>query len=969
MRWCLGFIALFVGLLATGFEASRPDPVERLPDGVILRLPARGAHAARMVRVALADERTFRVTRTPADAFSTRPSLVVEPAAVTATFTVDEGAEAVTLTTGRARARIDRATGDVAFLGADGRPVLAERRGGARFTPVTVLGETVWRARQEFESPDDEGLYGLGQQQEGVLNWKGHSVDLVQHNIADVVPFFVSTRNYGLFWDNPSRTRFGDARPWLPLAVDAGAIGFHGLTISDAAGAPGGLTAEYFRKRDFTDPLTTRVEPQIAYEFLDVHQPYPEGFLLDQGSARWTGQLVSTESGQHTFRLYASGYFKLWLDGTLVVDGWRQGWLPWHRTVNLPMEAGRKYSVRLEWIPDSGEAHMGLRWRGPAPDDTRRTISLESDVADEIDYYVVVGRSLDDVIGGYRQLTGSAPMMPRWAMGYWQSRERYRSAAELTGTVAEFRKLGFPLDVIVQDWFYWKEDAWGSHEFDRERFPDPAGLVAALHRSNARLMISVWPKFYVGTEHYRELAARDFLYERNVAVKQKDWVGPGYVSTFYDPYAPEARQLFWSQIADHLLPLGVDAWWLDATEPDVTSNLSDHERVLRMHPTALGSGARYENTYSLMHARTFYEGQRAAKPNQRVFILTRSAYAGQQRYAAASWSGDIASRWYDFRTQIPAGLNVALSGLPYWTTDIGGFAVERRNERPQGDDLEAWRELFTRWFQFGAFSPLFRAHGQFPYREPFNVAPPGHRAYETMLAFARLRYRLLPYIYSLAGDVTHRHGTMMRALVMDFPHDPAVRDLGDQYMFGPAFLVAPVTTPMYYATPEWGPLSGATTRRVYLPEGSDWFDFWTGERLAGGQRVDADAPLERMPLYVRSGSIVPMGPALQHTAETSAAASELRIYPGRDGAFTLYEDDGASYAYEQGEFSELPMTWNEEARTLTFHARRGSDRVVRPEQRFRVVLVGSGRGAGGGETRRADRTVRYRGAELRVRLE
>lgn len=969
MCLCRGAIALFLGLLTTGFQASPPDALERLPDGVSLRLPDRGAHAPRMVRVTVRGDRTFRVTRTPAERFSTRGSLVVEQAPAGARAPeIGEADGAVTVSTGRARARIDRATGQVTFHDADGRAVLAERLGGATFTPVSVLGDTAWRARQQFDSPEDEGVYGLGQQQDGVLNWKGRSVDLLQHNIADVVPFFVSSRNYGLLWDNPSRTRFGDPRPWLPLAAGAGTTGWHGLTVYDAAGAPGGLTAEYFGRPDFASPVATRVEPQIAYDFLDVHPPYPDGFALERGSVRWTGHLASTESGPHAFRLYASGYFKLWLDGTLVADGWRQGWLPWHRYVHLQMEAGRRHAIRLEWVPDSGEAHVGLRWRGPAAEDTSGTISLESDVADEIDYYVVVGRSLDDVIGGYRELTGPAPLMPRWAMGYWQSRERYRSSAELTDTVRTFRKLGFPLDVIVQDWFYWKEDAWGSHEFDAERFPDPNGLVDALHRAHARLMISVWPKFYVQTEHYRELAAKGFLYERNVAVKQKDWVGPGYVSTFYDPYSPEARQLFWSQVADHLLPLGIDAWWLDATEPDVTSNLSDHERVLRMHPTALGSGARYENTYSLMHARTFYEGQRAAKPDRRVFILTRSAYAGQQRYAAASWSGDIASRWYDFSMQIPAGLNVALSGLPYWTTDIGGFAVERRYERAHGDDLEAWRELFTRWFQFGAFSPLFRAHGQFPYREPFNVAPPGHPAYEVMLAFARLRYRLLPYLYSLAGDVTHRHGTMMRALVMDFPDDPAVRDLGDQYMFGPAFLVAPVTTPMFFPSPEAGPASGVTTRSVYLPAGSDWFDFWTGERVPGGRRVDAAAPLDRMPIFVRAGSIVPLGPALQHTAGTTDAAIELRIYPGRDGAFTLYEDDGESYAYERGVFADVPIAWDEAARTLTLGARRGSFGLARPQQ-FRAVIVGPDKGTGGGDAPHADRTIRYRGTPVRVRFE
>ena len=361
---------------------------------------------------------------------------------------------------------------------------------------------------------------------------------------------------------------------------------------------------------------------------------------------------------------------------------------------------------------------------------------------------------------------------------------------------------------------------------------------------------------------------------------QKDWVGPGYVSTFYDPYSPEARALFWSQVAEHLVPTGVDAWWLDATEPDVTSNLSDDERLLRMHPTALGSAARYENSYSLMATRTFYEGQRQARPGSRVFILTRSAFSGQQRYAAATWSGDIAARWYDLRTQIPAGLNFSLSGIPYWTTDIGGFAVERRYEHAQGEELEAWRELMTRWFQFGAFCPLFRVHGQFPYREMFNVAPEGHPAYASMLAFDQLRYRLLPYVYSLAAQVTREHGTIMRALWMDFPADTSVRGTGDEYMFGPAFLVAPVTTPMYHVSPEFTtPLPAAKTRSVYLPAGTAWVDFWTGASVAGGQRVEAPAPLDRLPLYIRAG---------QHRADGAATAAHVREAGGSDRAPDLH---------------------------------------------------------------------------------
>ncbi|MDM7925339.1 MAG: glycoside hydrolase family 31 protein, partial [bacterium] len=560
--------------------------------------------------------------------------------------------------------------------------------------------------------------------------------------------------------------------------------------------------------------------------------------------------------GPHKFRLYASYYHKLWLDGKLVADGWRQNWLPWTRFATLNMEAGRRYAVKLEWVPDGG--FIGLEALGPEPAELKNAVSLQSDAGDQTDYYFIYGNP-DEAVKGYRALTGKAPMMPRWAMGLWQCRERYRSADELTATVKEFRDRRIPLDAIVQDWFYWREDDWGSHEFDASRFPDPEAMVRRLHDElKAHVMISVWPKFYTSTEHYREFEENGWLYRRNAELGQKDWVGPGYVSTFFDPYSKGARDLYWKQIDEHLFRKGFDAWWLDATEPDVHSNLSPKERLLRMHPTALGSAARFENTFSLQETRAVYEGQRRSDPDRRVFILTRSAFAGQQRYAASLWSGDVAARWIDLKNQIPAGLNLCLSGIPFWTTDIGGFAVEPRFERAKGDDLEEFRELTARWFQFGAFCPLFRVHGQFPYREMYNVAPPDHPAFRSMLAYDELRYRLMPYIYSLNSRVHFEDYTMMRALVMDFGNDPAVLGVADQFMFGTALLVSPVTD------------RGARKRSVVLPAGCGWFDMATGAWHKGGRTVEADAPYERIPVFVREGAIVPTGPALQYADEKPA---------------------------------------------------------------------------------------------------
>jgi alpha-D-xyloside xylohydrolase len=467
-------------------------------------------------------------------------------------------------------------------------------------------------------------------------------------------------------------------------------------------------------------------------------------------------------------------------------------------------------------------------------------------------------------------------------------------------------------------------------------------------------MISVWPKFYVGTENYNQFKEKGWLYMRNVEKKERDWVGPGYHSTFYDPYSEGARELFWKQIDEKLFNKRFDAWWLDATEPDIHSNLSQEELLLRIGPTALGTSARYRNTYSLMNARGIYEGQRKSSPNQRVFILTRSAYAGQQRYSAATWSGDIATRWYDLKAQISAGLNFCLSGIPYWTMDIGGFAVEPRFERNvKPEDLKEWRELNTRWFQFGTFCPLFRVHGQFPYREMFNLAPDNHPAYQTMLAYDKLRYRLMPYIYSLAGMVTHDDYTIMRALVMDFGDDKNVRNIGDQFMFGPAFLINPVTE------------YKARSRKVYLPAGTGWYDFRTGRYYEGGRTVDADAPYTDMPIFVREGSIIPFGPAIQYTAEKPADHIRLVICTGKDAAFTLYEDENVNYNYEKGAYSEIAFVYNEAEKSLTIGARQGEFPGMLKSRTFDIVWIDKDKPASllGAAPVQA---VRYNGKEVTI---
>jgi len=453
-------------------------------------------------------------------------------------------------------------------------------------------------------------------------------------------------------------------------------------------------------------------------------------------------------------------------------------------------------------------------------------------------------------------------------------------------------------------------------------------MIDVLHKKyNAHFMISAWPKFYEGISNYNEFDKKGWLYKRNIADRQRDWVGPGYVSTFYDVFNKEAQKGFWDLLNKNLYSKGVDAWWMDASEPDILSNVPPQKRKEQMSPTALGPAALVLNAYPMQNAKGIYEGQRATNPNSRVFILTRSAFAGSQRYAAATWSGDIASRWEDMKSQISAGVNFSMSGIPYWTMDIGGFAVEGRYEKPNEQDLDEWRELMTRWYQFGAFVPLFRSHGQFPYREMFNAAPENHPAYQSMLYYDKLRYRLLPYIYSLAGEAYHKNGTIMRGLVMDFPNDTEVTNLNDEYLFGPSLLVNPV---YHYKQ---------RAKEVYLPKGEGWYDIYKGEYLDGGKKINANAPYERTPIFVKAGSIIPFGPDLQYTSEKRADTITLFIYTGKNASFDLYEDEDTNYNYEKGLFSTIKIDYNEQTKSLTIQNRKGEFPGMLQRRSFNIIWI------------------------------
>ena len=947
---------------ALAVPAGAQSP-ERLKDGIALKV------GDRRLELRVCRDDLVRVVDAPAGPFFARQSLVtVADACQPTAFEVKPGAGGVDVTTKRLTARVALPGGAVTFLDRQGRTLLAEKPGGRTLAPAEVMGETTFHVRAEFQPQPGEALYGLGAHQNGWMSYAGRDVDLYQHNIVDVVPFLASSRGYGLLWDNTSHTKFGDTRE--PVHVPS-------ANLFDAEGRPGGLTGTYRQGScESGSVVATRVDAQIAFGApedrpavtaihnapqVTVPQLHPQ---LAQGDAcvTWHGAIGLDAAGAYDLMTFANNGVRLWLDDQLVVDTWRQGWLPWWDSFRLVSKGSERHKIRLEWRRDEGEGTLRLKWKTPPrPDAT----SLWSEVGDGIDYWFVYGPDLDDVVAGYRRLTGRAPLVPRFALGLWQSRERYRTAQETLDALAEFRKRGIPLDTMVMDWQYWKPDQWGSHQFDPERFPDPAGWIREIHeRWNARLMISVWPKFYTATENFKALQARGFLYPETLKRPTTDWLNN--VHSFYDAFNPEARKLFWDQMNEALFSKGVDAWWMDATEPELVGEGTPAALKAAMHPTALGSGARMANAYVVPSSQAVYEGQRAADPKKRVFILTRSAFAGSQRYAAASWSGDVSSDWDSLRKQIPAGLNMSLSGIPWWTTDVGGFAVPRKWSRrdPRPEDVEEWRELATRWFQYSTFAPLLRVHGQFPYREMwFFGADAGHRAYATQLAFDRLRYRMLPYTYSLAAAVTHRDAALMRPLVMDFRDDAEALGVGDQFLLGPSLLVSPVTK------------RGATTRSVYLPRrekddaggaAAGWFDFWTGVHRPGGERFDAAAPYESLPVFVKGGSILPMGPERQHTGESPDGPLTLWVYTGADARFELYEDDGASYGYEKGEHATVPLAWDEAKGVLSIGARQGTFPGLVAKRELRVVFVSRGRAVPHSAAPPVARTLVYDGAAVSV---
>ncbi len=918
---------------------NQPPPVQHIQNGVQLQ------SGKLNVKVQFYADDVVRVLKWSSGGTSAKASLVViQTNLPDLNIKVDEGADAVTLASGKLKLQLSKSDGAIQYLDANNQVIL-EEQGPADIAPVSIAHESnAFSVRQNFKLAPEEGIYGLGQHQSGYMNYRGRTVKLVQANTQAVTPFLVSTLGYGLLWDNYSKTIFAD-------------------------------------------------DPQ--------------------------------------------------------------------------------------------------------------NMSLWSEVADNLDYYFIYGGNMDGAIAGYRNLTGAAPMYGKWVYGYWQSKEHYANRDELLGVAREYRDRQIPIDGIVQDWNYWGDNSkWSGMFFDPTTYPEPKEMVDVLHRENFHLMISIWAGLGAATPIYKDMEQHGYLYP------PVGWAG----FRFFDAYNPAANDLYWQYVSQGLFSQGIDGWWMDSTEPDIVNALtkeSEEYEMKRVGTNYLGSFARYLNTYPLLDTESVYRHQRQETDQKRVYILTRSTFAGQQRAAATTWSGDIGANWDVYRRQISAGINHCLAGIPYWTFDIGAFNIgSYEGVFPNGGKDPAYQEFYTRMFQFGAFCPIFRSHGSETPREIWRFGDFS----DVLVRFDNLRYRLMPYIYSLAWQVTDQGYTIMRGLPMDFTADKKTYGIDDQFMFGPAVMVCPVTEYMLHRPPEntipiapeffrtkdgqpglnvkyfsddqfktlcheavetnvnlywytgwpdyitdpkfsmrwegklvpketgtyrfhfksFGPkrvfLEGrelhnnyvatealtipvelqagkeydfacetansvlgafkaqlfwktpeifarekiveprAQTRSVYLPAGTQWIDFWTGQIQPGGQTLNAEAPIDKIPLLIRSGSIIPMGPFIQYAAEKPADPIELRIYPGADGSFTLYEDENDNYNYEKGVHATIAFHWDDANRRLTIDDRKGTFPGMLKERTLNVIIVGKDHGTGVDTTDKPDKAILYQGDRQVVQL-
>ncbi|MGZ3852803.1 MAG: glycoside hydrolase family 31 protein [Flavisolibacter sp.] len=755
-----------------------------------------------------------RVIKSPASRNFSKQSLSVIKKPQKTAFNLKQQGDLLHVETNLLSVVFNLTSGELSYSTPKGGSLLKEKEHGSNFTPFNDAGNNTFSAYQSFVLDKDEPIYGLGTQQRGKMSQRNVTLNMVQGNTDDYIPFFQSVKGYGLFWDNYSPTQF----------------------VDNASGT-----------------------------------------------------------------------------------------------------------------------------------------SFKSDVGDCIDYYFMYGGNADGVIANMRDLTGQVPMFPLWTFGFFQSKERYKSQEELVDVVKHYRKLGVPIDGVIQDWQYWGNNyLWNAMEFLNAEFPNPQKMVNDIHNLNAHLTISIWNSFGPQTKQYKELdkigALMNFAtWPQSGSDKwppNRDY--PSGVKV-YDPYNPVARDIYWKYLKN-MLALGIDAWWMDSSEPDhLDFKPSDFD-----NKTYLGSFRKVRNAFPLMTVGGVFTHQRAVDSSKRVFILTRSAFAGQQRYGANTWSGDVTSSWTALRNQISAGLNFSLNGIPYWNADIGGFFLSRFPRKLEDPE---YRELYTRWLEFGAFTPMMRSHGTDAPREIYQFGQKGNKYYDAIEKYINLRYHLLPYIYSTSWDVTANQSSMMRALVMDFPKDKNALDINDEYMFGKSLLVNPVTNAMYVKPAVSGrdsvkveDFSMVKSKETYLPAGADWYDFWTGEKSPGGNKISKQTPIDIIPLYVRAGSIIPVGPSVQFATEKKWDNLEIRIFPGANGKFVLYEDENDNYNYEKGLYSIISFSWDDAKRTLTIGDRKGSFEGMLTERRFNIVLVSANKGVGDNSINTPDKTVGYSGRKFAVKL-
>ncbi|MES2328791.1 MAG: TIM-barrel domain-containing protein [Bacteroidota bacterium] len=772
----------------------------------------------------------------------------------------------------------DKKTCAIDYSDNTGKVFLSEKAGRRKLTADTIGGQSCFIAEQSFHSPQDEYLFGLGQFQDGHYNLRNVTRKLIQVNTQIAIPFLYSSKGYGILWHQYGITEFNPADNHITL------------TKKDT------IAGEKSNVEVTTTSGTQRVSRQQAL---------------------YTGKFSVPKDGEYSMMLDLGNMESrhlLVIDGTAIIDQSNQ-WLPTAASTLVNLKAG-EHSVQ---VVCKSTNTPNVSWKLSNNETTFRSANAKS-----FDYVVFYGNNADDVIANYRNLSGNVPMLPLWAYGFWQCRERYTSGNHLVSTIQEFRKRSLPVDVIVQDWQYWGKNGWGVPQFDTANYPNPAKFINELHKLNARFSISVWENLDKKSE-----VAKEYL-SKKLYIPNSPWI---------DIYNPETQKTHWNALNKNLFSLGVDSWWMDATEPE--------NDALKGAQTYFGLGDFYRLTYPLFVSKAVYDGQRNTDPQKRVVTLTRSAFAGQQRYGTINWSGDIGWSWDTYKRQIVAGLNYNLTGMPYWTTDIGGFF---RPGRGQYTDSK-YKEILTRWFQWGTFNSIFRIHGYQTETEPWKY---GDTVENNMRSMMNLRYRLMPYIYSLAWQVSKNGSTIMRPLVMDFGNDAKAIEQKYQYMFGKAMLIAPVTAP-------------ATTWDVYLPNSTNWYDFWTGKKYKGGQTINAAAPADKIPVFVKAGSIIPMGKLMQYTGEKSNDTLEIRIYKGANGSFNLYEDEGDNYNYEKAKYTEIPFNWNEKLQSLTIGEIKGSYPGYVKNRVFNIVLVKESNGIGT-ELGTTKKGVAYSGKNIAVKF-